>query len=1103
MAPAKKRQSGLKDPIDLHAAWDRLKEEIRQSYPIDRAFDDFAPLEKATRRGDTITACCPFHVDRTPSFSVNVKTGVYHCFGAGCDARGDIFHLIRDRRNISFPEAVLLAAHQAGVTIPPEISRDAAAATKVQPAARPQRQAPEILTRPADLKPCDMTPIPDSWPRIESGRWFRVWNNGRRTDLSDRGVKKFRPAMVHRYIDVDGRHLCSILRCEFPDRKIFIPVRAGKVPLSEGFDGLPRVDRLCDGNGDGWIVDGPGRGHARPVYGMENVRDWLSGVPRHILVVEGEKTADAARRLVRDPEWLVLTPMGGGSAAPYADWSGMVRLIRDAGIDMPAIHIWQDADAMLTRSNGEVVDRQDKFCRQIASSLLQVFIDCGFHVEGAHVDRVSPPPDVASGWDLADAEKEGWGSTEVMDYLSQHMVDIDMARLNLVRTSETDAIAPEFGNGGDHGPFDDMPENTGVEDVDMSWFDSAASEQIGDAADSDILSADDMSLPETAEEDPAAASVEGFDTDIPEEAVLTDGDVIEGDYDDIQGARVAHNRYFRCLGYLNTSSYFLSRESGQIFSLTPAAMRSNNLLHLAPKAWWVDNFRGAVDRAGGIGVNWDDALDALIRQTYATGVWEPAYEVGQGARIDQGRVVFNTGDQLIVDGTETIPARDFSGKYVYTISRPFRMPDIDAPFGPDAPEIRQYLDIISSLDWRQDVRELSIMATFGWVMISIICGILDFRPHCWLDGPRGSGKSWIIENLITPALGEYRINVKANSTESGLRNLLHARALPLVFDEAEGEDQKDKTRMADIIKLARHSATKGDSVVAQGMPGGQGQRFFSISSTFFLSSITPQIEASADVTRFAHLKLAGGRDYRYFTDRIEGPARDLLTPEFSDRLIARMILRARDYRKVMALMVEALTGRGLERRIADVYGTFAAGAWLALKDGIPADARDAHDFIVREFDAVPQISDFANAVSSDKDHDRIFHEIVAHEVRFDSRNAGQRTLRMGSLIAVACGRATEADDVVGSDEALGILRDYGFRPGYRGRLAQGDEAPDSLLVHRKAPPIRNILERTPYAKSYADVMHQARDVVTVKDPVRFGGLGPARCISVPLCHFGV
>src|SRR5258707_13404965 len=68
------------------------------------------------KRGREYVGLCPFHSEKTPSFSVVEDKGFYHCFG--CGAHGDVIGFTMQKANLSFPEAVEDLARQAGLDVP-------------------------------------------------------------------------------------------------------------------------------------------------------------------------------------------------------------------------------------------------------------------------------------------------------------------------------------------------------------------------------------------------------------------------------------------------------------------------------------------------------------------------------------------------------------------------------------------------------------------------------------------------------------------------------------------------------------------------------------------------------------------------------------------------------------------------------------------------------------------------------------------------------------------------------------------------------------------------------------------------------------------------
>ncbi len=78
---------------------------------------------KLDRRGNNYWACCPFHHEKTPSFSVNASEKYYHCFG--CGVSGDVITFVKEYENVDFRQAVEILAKRAGLEVPEADNRSA------------------------------------------------------------------------------------------------------------------------------------------------------------------------------------------------------------------------------------------------------------------------------------------------------------------------------------------------------------------------------------------------------------------------------------------------------------------------------------------------------------------------------------------------------------------------------------------------------------------------------------------------------------------------------------------------------------------------------------------------------------------------------------------------------------------------------------------------------------------------------------------------------------------------------------------------------------------------------------------------------------------
>jgi DNA primase len=105
--------SVLPAPSGPHSSAD-FKEIVKQQADIVRVIGDYVKLKKAGAQN--FSGLCPFHGEKTPSFSVHATRQFYHCFG--CGVSGDVFSFVQKIENITFPEAVRMIAQKLGIPIP-------------------------------------------------------------------------------------------------------------------------------------------------------------------------------------------------------------------------------------------------------------------------------------------------------------------------------------------------------------------------------------------------------------------------------------------------------------------------------------------------------------------------------------------------------------------------------------------------------------------------------------------------------------------------------------------------------------------------------------------------------------------------------------------------------------------------------------------------------------------------------------------------------------------------------------------------------------------------------------------------------------------------
>ncbi len=171
---------------------------------------------------------CPFHNEKTPSFSVSPDRQIYHCFG--CGKGGGVINFIMEIENLTFPEAVEKLARRAGMAMPEQeydreakkkarilaLNRDAAAFFYSQLSTPAGRAACEYMVKrqisPVTAKNFGLGCAPDTWSSLIDAMRLKGYSDG---ELLDAGLAKrgksggiydaFRNRLMFPVIDVTGK----------------------------------------------------------------------------------------------------------------------------------------------------------------------------------------------------------------------------------------------------------------------------------------------------------------------------------------------------------------------------------------------------------------------------------------------------------------------------------------------------------------------------------------------------------------------------------------------------------------------------------------------------------------------------------------------------------------------------------------------------------------------------------------------------------------------------------------------------------------------------------------------------------------------------------
>lgn len=906
---------------------------------------------KLQSHGTELKGLCPFHNERTPSFTVTPAVQKFHCFG--CGASGDHIQFLQDIHGHDFINAAKRLQEIVGGGVndndrpAPVQKREARPAKNAVWQQQPANEAPPC---PAEIS----KKIGDDWVKLPV---VASWP----------------------YRDANGTLLGYACRIEpEPGKK----------------DIIPMTWRLNTETGEvKWkqlALDEP-----RTLYGAELL---AQNPTAPVILVEGEKAADAARVILDGHPHLVLTWPGGGKAVKKANW----ELLRGR-----VVAGWPDCDS----KTDPRTDMMMPYCDQPGiSAMLTIAGLADAHGFKMKIVAVPGPGQWADGWDLADGLQEGWDAERTLKALRNNLMTADEIR--------------------QRGEEIDRP---------------AAQQQPEQPADND-------------------------NDEPPHEDY---GDHYSHDY-----GHTDESEPFRILGWDRGSAYYLPHDSKQVVCLTASAHTKLNLLQLAPLAFWDQVYSDNAKRSPSI--NWDMAADSLMKRAKATGIFNPDMIRGRGAWWDGGKVAVHLGDRVIIEGV-TYSLKDAPTEFVYEAAHARRIA-VGAPL-PTAEAVK-LVQICESLRWE---RPISGTLLAGWVFLAPVCGALEWRPHIWVTGGKGSGKSTVMKDIVGRSLNGNMLFVQGDTSEAGVRQELGQDAIPVLFDEFESERRKSAERTEDVLSLVTAASSETGAVIAKGGATGKATKF-KIRSMFAFSGISVQIKQAAAISRITVLSMRtageetaeGLKQYQGLMERI----RTTMTPDYIDGLQARAVQMIPVIRKNAQVFAEAAAVVLGTRRQGDQIGTLLAGAYA-----LHSNHEVTPEFAKQWLEARDWSDEREDSESTDEmmclQH-IMTHQLIIHS---DAGNPTKRTI--GELIHKCVDRSSDMG--IGLDEAKDTLDRHGIK--YEDR-----DTGAVVIVANRHKMLNEILRDTQWMPpAHARILLRLRGAQKTDGPEYFKGTRQ-RGVEIPIAH---
>lgn len=821
-------------------------------------------------------------------------------------------------------------------------------------------------------------------------------------------------------------------------------INSGKIVLPFTF-----LFNSKDGHGEWrWAAMGEGR----IPYGLHEA---IKNPDKTLLISEGCKTA----KFIADKVSSVvsITWQGGSNAISKTDWS----ILKGRRVIFWPDFDWAHKYGERHELSGELMpwDKQpgNKAAMYIHENFAKDCVDFMF---------VHNPVDKPSGWDAADS---GWSPEETLRYIRENIFEEPQKyNPNESYSKDREYEFRDLRSGATQNETDDRPGDKDPQpDPERQLLVQSDREdkKFQDIPENNVKPNLEVYENSDVEANKAIASQSN-----------TKGEVATKERP--KKDKRFQNRYFKFVGYMNNEGKLIhcyySFVTKTIIKLSSSNMgKGSSLFDLAPLSFWEASFPGEKSNFDG-----PAAVDWLVTTSKLAGMFKDDFIRGRGAWIDDDRVVIHSGDKLFVDGKE-VRLEDFDSDYVYEQGKAL---GFDASSEVTSQEAKDFMELLKMFSWERDINA-HLLA--GWCVVAPMCGALSWRPHIWITGPAGSGKSWIFMNIVRFLIGKMGLFVQGSTTEAGLRQTLKKDAIPVIFDEAEGESHQDQVRMQSVLNFMRASSSEDGGFMLKGSQGGAAVAY-NPKSCFAYASIGLQLNQQSDKTRVSILSLTSmgtkdsGRDQ--FKKVVEEKKR-IMTRNFDSRLQARTVRLLPVIIKNASVFAEAGAVILGGQRMGDQIGFLLAGAYSLVSEG-----EITYEQALKWIEGKDWNEEMS--LKESRDELRLFQRIMEQEVQAEGDvGAGKFTRTVGELARIWAGL----------DEDPHIMPMAAEKTLLRCGIRINDDGSE-MTISNSSKWIKSSLRDTPWANNHAQILSRIEGVRKTDKPVRFASISQ-RGVIIPMEFF--
>lgn len=430
------------------------------------------------------------------------------------------------------------------------------------------------------------------------------------------------------------------------------------------------------------------------------------------------------------------------------------------------------------------------------------------------------------------------------------------------------------------------------------------------------------------------------------------------------------------LGFNGSKHYYFASHRKQILEWGKSDHTPASFTLLAPEKYWGDRY-GYVVKSDGTrsnNANFKKVIEGLGKEVSEKGLFDFSKIRGVGAWEHDGSVIVNTGDRLFYRGDYyPLYNNGLESKYFYEAG-PVNKVDFSRPLS-NADAIK-FVEAFQLLNYKNKADFITVL---GWVYCAQIFAALPWRPHIWFTGPRGSGKSTILNYINDVLMSSIIVQ---DSTTAGIRQELKNDAMAIVTDEAEPNTERDRAKLQDLLMLARQCSTRSDYKVLRGSSSGQALTY-NTNAAFCMGSIQISKMGGADTSRFFVIEMKSVKEQtREDFIRLENAMTEIRP--LVEGLFVRAVINYESFIKNIETAKGVIRGRKIESRQADQLAPIIAGYYAYFNTGIMDES-----FVIRTIEEMNfEQSDYAQA-NEESDEESCVEAILSLKVRGENMTVGQ------------------------------------------------------------------------------------------------------------------